>query len=123
MFKFWNFQKNEEPDEFGSERELRLNGPIAEESWWGDEVTPAAFREELNAGSGDITVWINSPGGDVFAGAEIYTMLKRVSRQGHGQDRCSRGICSIRDSHGRGFSQDEPCGNAHDPQPFNHRHR
>jgi ATP-dependent Clp protease protease subunit len=76
VFKFWNFQKNEEPDEFGSERELRLNGPIAEESWWGDEVTPAAFREELNAGSGDITVWINSPGGDVFAGAEIYTMLK-----------------------------------------------
>lgn len=76
MLKFWDFSNNAEPDEFGSSRELRLNGPIAEESWWGDEVTPAAFREELNAGSGDITVWINSPGGDVFAGAEIYTMLK-----------------------------------------------
>ncbi len=76
MLKFWDFSNNAEPDEFGSSRELRLNGPIAEESWWGDEVTPAAFREELNAGSGDMTVWINSPGGDVFAGAEIYTMLK-----------------------------------------------
>jgi len=29
----------------------------------------------LLAGSGDITVWINSPGGDVFAAAQIYNML------------------------------------------------
>lgn len=33
------------------------------------------FREELNAGSGDITVWINSPGGDCVAAAQIYNML------------------------------------------------
>jgi len=29
----------------------------------------------LNAGSGDITVWINSPGGDCVAAAQIYNML------------------------------------------------
>ena len=70
MNKFWNFTDS------GSERTLYLNGAIAEETWWGDEVTPAAFKKELNAGKGDITVWINSPGGDVFAAAQIYTALK-----------------------------------------------
>lgn len=29
----------------------------------------------MNAGSGDITVWINSPGGDCIAAAQIYNML------------------------------------------------
>lgn len=33
------------------------------------------FKEELFAGSGPITIWINSPGGDVFAAAQIYNML------------------------------------------------
>lgn len=33
------------------------------------------FKDELNAGSGDITVWINSPGGDCVAAAQIYNML------------------------------------------------
>ena len=68
--KFWNFVKNED-----GERILRLEGPIDSENFWGDELTPRAFREELESGEGDITVWINSPGGDVLAAAEIYTML------------------------------------------------
>lgn len=71
MKRFWNWIKNE-----AGGRVLRLEGPIDEESFWGDEVTPKAFREELEADSGDITVWINSPGGNVFAAAEIYTMLR-----------------------------------------------
>lgn len=54
---------------------LFLNGTIAEESWFDDDVTPELFREELNAGQGDITVWINSPGGDCVAAAQIYNML------------------------------------------------
>ena len=54
---------------------LFLNGTIAEESWFDDDVTPELFREELNAGKGDITVWINSPGGDSVAAAQIYNML------------------------------------------------
>ena len=71
MKKFWNFIRNDE-----GERILRLEGPIDEDSFWGDEITPAMFREDLDADEGDITVWINSPGGNVFAAAEIYTMLK-----------------------------------------------
>jgi ATP-dependent Clp protease protease subunit len=68
--RFWNFSSSD------GERTLRLEGPISDETWWGDEVTPAAFRAELDAGQGNITVWINSPGGDVFAAAEISTALK-----------------------------------------------
>ena len=57
------------------ERTLFLNGTIAEESWFDDDVTPQVFKEELCSGSGDITVWINSPGGDCVAAAQIYNML------------------------------------------------
>ncbi len=52
-----------------------LNGTIAEESWFDDDITPQLFKDELNSGSGDITVWINSPGGDCIAAAQIYNML------------------------------------------------
>ena len=38
-------------------------------------MTPKLFQKELDAGTGNITVWINSPGGDVFAAAQIYNML------------------------------------------------
>ena len=68
--KFWNWVRNEDTN-----RTLVLNGQISDETWFGDEVTPGLFREELNAGEGDVTVWINSPGGDVFAAAQIYNML------------------------------------------------
>ena len=57
-------------------RILHLNGTIAEESWFDDDVTPKLFEDELKAGSGDVTVWINSPGGDCVAAAQIYNMLK-----------------------------------------------
>lgn len=70
--KFWNFIR----DETTGERELRLDGAISDETWLGDEVTPEEFRRELLAGEGDITVWINSPGGDVFAASQIYNMLR-----------------------------------------------
>ena len=71
MKKFWNWVR----DETTQERILRLEGAIAEESWFGDDVTPAAFKSELQAGDGPITVWINSPGGDCVAAAQIYNML------------------------------------------------
>lgn len=54
---------------------LSLNGTIAEDSWFDDDVTPAMFKDELMSGDGDITVWINSPGGDCVAAAQIYNML------------------------------------------------
>ena len=71
MQKFWNWIH----DDSGG-RVLRLEGPIDSESFWGDEITPASFRDELYAEDGDITLWINSPGGNVFAAAEIYTMIR-----------------------------------------------
>ena len=73
--KFWNWVRNEEPDSFGSDRTLYLDGEISDETWFGDEVTPKLFSDELHAGDGNITLWINSPGGDVFAAAQIYNML------------------------------------------------
>lgn len=70
MNKFWNFTDNDD----GS-RTLFLCGAIADESWFDDDVTPKAFRQELNAGKGDVVIWINSPGGDCVAAAQIYNML------------------------------------------------
>ena len=69
--KFWVW-KNTAPDE---DRILELNGTIAEESWFEDDVTPKIFKDELFSGSGNITLWINSPGGDCIAASQIYTML------------------------------------------------
>ena len=71
MDKFWNWTK----DEATGERVLRMDGVIATESWWGDEITPAVFLSELQSGDGDITVWLNSPGGDCVAASRIYAML------------------------------------------------
>lgn len=68
--KFWNWVKNQD-----AERTLYLEGPIAEETWFGDEATPKQFKSELMSGTGDITIWINSPGGDVFCASQIYNML------------------------------------------------
>jgi len=76
MRKFWNWVRNE-----NNERILYLDGVIADETWWGDEVTPKMFKDELLCGSGNITVWINSPGGDVFAAAQIYNMLMNYAGQ------------------------------------------
>lgn len=79
MKKFWNWKTrtvtNQETQEQVQERTLFLNGTIAEESWFDDDVTPQLFKDELMADSGDITVWINSPGGDCVAAAQIYNML------------------------------------------------
>lgn len=79
MSKFWEWKKrkvkNIDTEEEGLVRTLFLNGVIAEESWFDDEITPALFKSELGNQSDDITVWINSPGGDCFAAAQIYNML------------------------------------------------
>ena len=77
MKRFWNWLIPEEtsPNSDGGERVLRINGVIAEESWLDDDITPTLFASELNAGSGPVTIWLNSPGGDVVAAARIYNML------------------------------------------------
>lgn len=68
--KFRNWVRND-----NDERILMLNGEISDQTWFGDEVTPKEFRDELNSCQGKVTVWINSPGGDCFAAAQIYNML------------------------------------------------
>ena len=79
MKKFWKWKNqtvtNQETQEQTLERALFLNGTIAEESWFDDDITPKLFRDELFAGNGDITIWINSPGGDCVAAAQIYNMM------------------------------------------------
>ena len=57
MRRFWNWIHTD-----SGERVLRLDGPIAHESWFGDETTPAQFEADLYDGRGDITIFINSPG-------------------------------------------------------------
>jgi len=73
---FWNWVSNE-----NGTRTLYFDGPIAEETWLGDEITPERFRSELFSGEGDVTIWINSPGGDMFAASQIYNML--MDYKGH----------------------------------------
>ncbi|WP_172119280.1 head maturation protease, ClpP-related [Actinomyces faecalis] len=75
--RFWNWEQPpaDPPGEHDAHRVLRIGGVIAADSWFDDDVTPGIFRSELEAGSGPIQVWINSPGGDCVAAAEIYTML------------------------------------------------
>ena len=81
MKKFWRWMNLTEAEQspeqapIPAERTLYLNGTIAEERWFDDDVTPALFKSELEQGDGDIVVWINSPGGDCVAAAQIYNML------------------------------------------------
>ena len=70
MRHFWNWVKNDDET-----RTLYLEGVIAEESWFSDDITPAMFKEELFSGSGPIILHVNSPGGDCIAASQIYTML------------------------------------------------
>lgn len=73
--KFWEWRNEANAETQATERTLFLNGVIAEESWFDDDITPELFKEELFSGEGDITLWINSPGGDCIAAAQIYNML------------------------------------------------
>lgn len=72
--KFWQFRNMA-----GGSAELLLYGDIADTSWWGDEVTPKQFAEDLDGlgAVSEIAVRINSGGGDVFAAQAIGNMLER----------------------------------------------
>ena len=73
--KFWNWLDVKNEADTPEERVLEINGEIASESWFDDDVTPKLFKDELMAGSGPITIWLNSPGGDCIAASQIYSML------------------------------------------------
>lgn len=76
--KFWQF-RNQAADS----AELLLYGDISDSSWWGDEVTPKTFADELNALGAltSLTVRINSGGGDVFAAQTIGNLLEQHTAQ------------------------------------------
>lgn len=65
--------------ESGKSAEILLYGPVASSVMWGDEITPKDLKAELDKiGPGtDLNIYINSPGGEVFAGQAIYSMLSR----------------------------------------------
>lgn len=73
--KFWNWLDVRNEADVPEERVLEINGEIASEPWFDDDVTPKIFRDELFAGNGPVTIWLNSPGGDCIAASQIYSML------------------------------------------------
>ncbi len=78
FWKFNNWLNNENK----KEAEILLYGVIGDDGFW-DEVTSKEFAEELKAVEDAVTinVRINSPGGDVFAGQAIHSMLKRCKSE------------------------------------------
>lgn len=73
---FWSFRVDS-----AGKNELHIDGGIAmSQSWWSDEITPKQFQAQLDRLQGELTVWINSPGGDAFAGAAIYTALREYAQ-------------------------------------------
>lgn len=76
MDKFWRWVVNEAEE--NPVRTLYLEGYIAEDSWFDDDITPKKFKTDLYGDgiSDDIIVKIHSPGGDCFAAAQIYNMIK-----------------------------------------------
>lgn len=81
---FWKFIHNKATDDEPESVELRIEGDIVDDDeawlyeWFGmPSTSPNAFKEELSQFKGkDITVWIDSYGGSVFAAAGIYNALK-----------------------------------------------
>lgn len=74
MKKYWEVKMK--ADRVG---ELLLYGPISNDQFWGDEVTPKQIDADIKT-LGDLDVLnvrINSPGGSVSAGQAIYALLKR----------------------------------------------
>lgn len=78
---FWKFNNWINKDN-KKEAEILLYGVIGEDGYW-DDVTSKQFAEDLKAveDAVKINVRINSPGGDVFAGQAIYSMLKRCKSE------------------------------------------
>jgi ATP-dependent Clp protease protease subunit len=81
---FWKFIKNQATETSPESVELRIEGDIIDDGdlwiyeWFGEPATaPNAFKDQLKEFAGqDLTVWIDSYGGSVFAGASIYNALK-----------------------------------------------
>ncbi len=83
MTRFWNLRNDQDAPEDGV---LDIDGEIVAEAGWftpDGAVIAKDFRKALE-GLKNVTVHINSPGGDVMAGAEIYSALREHSLSGRG---------------------------------------
>lgn len=76
MKKFWDFAMKD------ATAELHFYGEIADTAWSKDDVTPKRVQDDLEGmtKAKDVDIFINSPGGDVFAGLAIYNMIKRLNK-------------------------------------------
>ena len=82
MQKFWSMAVRSAE----KRTDLYILDEIAEQqSWWGDEVTPKMFKRDIDRAEGTLYVWLDSPGGDVFAGTTIHDMLREYSASGRGR--------------------------------------
>jgi len=97
--KFFNLKQTSE-----NEVEIRIDGDIIPDEykyfyeWFNDPFTsPKVFRDMLKKYEGkNLTVWINSPGGDIIAGAAIYTALKEFKgKKTIKIDGCAASIASV----------------------------
>lgn len=72
MNKFWQVQ-----NKVNGNNEILIYGPISgRSSWFGNETAPEDFAKDLEQlGGRDVTVRINSGGGDVFAAHAIHNQL------------------------------------------------
>lgn len=90
MSRFWNFIVNAATETEQESVELRISGDIMDDDWaWIYEwfgipvASPNAFRKELTKYAGkNITVWIDSCGGSVFAGMGLFNALMEHKKTG-----------------------------------------
>jgi ATP-dependent Clp protease protease subunit len=72
--KYWDIKAKDK-----NTADLLLYGEISDTKWFDDDITPKQLKEDLDK-AGDIkqlNIYINSPGGNVFAGQAIHSILKR----------------------------------------------
>lgn len=76
MKKFWN--KADEGNE------ILIYGDISSDKWFESDVTAKEFANDLKSfGGSDVTLRINSGGGDVFAAVAIANVIKNYSGKVH----------------------------------------
>ena len=78
---FWSWREVTNEIDGSKTDELRIDGYIGEESWFYDTATPEQFKRELDRRKGDLTIWINSGGGECFAAAQMYNMIKEYGKE------------------------------------------
>ena len=79
MRKFWDIRAAADEPGVGELLLYGLIGPDSGFAWLFDEVTPKQFKQDLDAlgAISELRVFINSEGGDVFAGQAIHSILQR----------------------------------------------